>query len=244
MAAQAQRGKPGASIRCWSSVERDRLPCWWATRTPYDTYFEGAKFVHFLIGPATVALAVPLCSQKVNGRLLAAVAADRRGAAAWARSWRSCRPWASRGCSAGSHELLMSLAPKSATMPIAMGVSEKIGGLPSLAAVAVAITGIARRDHGDGPAEPVAHQESPRCAASRSASRRMPSAPRARSRSNETAGAFSALAMGLNGIATALLVPLVVKLAGGLEAQGAFGLSLACPELVEGRSRGASTGSA
>lgn len=33
------------------------------TRTPYDTYFEGAKFVHFLIGPATVALAVPLYGQ-------------------------------------------------------------------------------------------------------------------------------------------------------------------------------------
>ena len=34
-----------------------------ATRTPYPTYFEGAKFVHFLIGPATVALAIPLYQQ-------------------------------------------------------------------------------------------------------------------------------------------------------------------------------------
>jgi putative effector of murein hydrolase len=32
----------------------------WITRTPYATYFEGAQFVHFLLGPATVALAVPL----------------------------------------------------------------------------------------------------------------------------------------------------------------------------------------
>ena len=32
----------------------------WATATPYPVYFEGAQFVHFLLGPATVALAVPL----------------------------------------------------------------------------------------------------------------------------------------------------------------------------------------
>src|SRR6266576_3959002 len=31
-----------------------------ATGTPYETYFDGAQFVHFLLGPATVALAVPL----------------------------------------------------------------------------------------------------------------------------------------------------------------------------------------
>ena len=33
------------------------------TDTPYGTYFEGAQFVHFLLGPATVALAVPLYKQ-------------------------------------------------------------------------------------------------------------------------------------------------------------------------------------
>ena len=33
------------------------------TDTPYDVYFEGAQFVHFMLGPATVALAVPLYKQ-------------------------------------------------------------------------------------------------------------------------------------------------------------------------------------
>lgn len=42
----------------------------------------------------------------------------------------------------GSTEIQMSLAPKSATAPVAMGISEKIGGLPSLTAVLVVITGI------------------------------------------------------------------------------------------------------
>lgn len=179
------------------------------TRTPYDTYFEGAKFVHFLIGPATVALAVPLYGQigrlrrlwlPIGVALLAGSVAAIVSAVgiAWLLG--------------GSHELLMSLAPKSATMPIAMGVAEKIGGLPSLAAVAAAVTGIAGaimatamlnllriRDpavrgfavgitaHGIGTARAI--------------------------QVNETAGAFSALAMGLNGIATALLVPLLLKLA-------------------------------
>jgi len=35
----------------------------WATGTPYRTYFDGAQFVHFLLGPATVALAIPLYAQ-------------------------------------------------------------------------------------------------------------------------------------------------------------------------------------
>ena len=30
------------------------------TATPYETYFEGAQFIHFLLGPTTVALAIPL----------------------------------------------------------------------------------------------------------------------------------------------------------------------------------------
>src|SRR5690606_10281599 len=37
-----------------------------ATGTPYAVYFEGAQFVHFLLGPATVALAVPLWAQRAR----------------------------------------------------------------------------------------------------------------------------------------------------------------------------------
>ncbi|WP_348754860.1 LrgB family protein, partial [uncultured Aquincola sp.] len=109
------------------------------TRTPYPQYFEGAKFVHFLIGPATVALAIPLYNQLarlkrmawpvgialLSGCLTAIVSAVGIG---WLLG--------------ASPETLRSLAPKSSTMPIAMGVAERIGGLPSLAAVAVAVTGI------------------------------------------------------------------------------------------------------
>lgn len=111
----------------------------WATGTPYATYFEGAQFVHFLLGPATVALAVPLFEQLarlkrlwlpmlgalVVGTLAATVTAIGVG---WVLG--------------ASKATLASLAPKSVTTPVAMGIAEKIGGLPSLTAVLVVCTGI------------------------------------------------------------------------------------------------------
>ena len=177
------------------------------TRTPYPQYFEGAKFVHFLIGPATVALAVPLYSQVARLRrlwlpigvaLLAGSVAAIVSAVgiAWALG--------------GSHELLMSLAPKSATMPIAMGVSEKIGGLPSLSAVAAAITGIAGAIMATGLLNLLRIKEPAVRGFAVGITAHGIGTARA-IQVNETAGAFSALAMGLNGIATALLVPLVVR---------------------------------
>src|SRR5262249_43440466 len=109
------------------------------TKTPYPTYFEGAKFIHFMIGPATVALAIPLFAQikRLKSLWLPLMVALVVGSLRAIISGTGIA-WA-MGASA---EVFLSLAPKSATMPIAMGVSEKLGGVPALAAVAVAITGI------------------------------------------------------------------------------------------------------
>ena len=109
------------------------------TDTPYSTYFEGAQFVHFLLGPATVALAVPLYQQFSKLRALwpvilasiligVFVATLSAVGIAWLLG--------------GTPETLLSLAPKSVTTPVAMGISETIGGLPSLTAVMVVVTGI------------------------------------------------------------------------------------------------------
>jgi len=111
----------------------------WVTGTPYATYFEGAQFVHFLLGPATVALAVPLFEQLPRLRrlwlpLLAALVAGSVAAAVTA----VLVGWAL----GASRATLASLAPKSVTSPVAMGIAEKIGGIPSLTAVLVAATGI------------------------------------------------------------------------------------------------------
>ena len=113
--------------------------CLWILDMPYKDYFDGAQFVHFLLGPATVALAVPLYSQftklrkwfipilitLISGVFINVFTAIFIG---WALGAKS--------------ETLLSLAPKSVTAPVAMGIAEKIGGLPSLTAVLVVTTGV------------------------------------------------------------------------------------------------------
>ena len=67
-----------------------------ATGTSYATYFEGAQFVHFLLGPATVALAIPLYQQMhlIKESLLAIVVAVFCGSCHWRPSPQRRRwPW-------------------------------------------------------------------------------------------------------------------------------------------------------
>ena len=111
----------------------------WATGTPYATYFEGAQFVHFLLGPATVALAVPLFEQLHRLRRLALPLLIALTAGAVATALTAIAVAWLLGATPAT---LASFAPKSVTMPVAMGIAEKIGGLPSLTAVLVMGTGV------------------------------------------------------------------------------------------------------
>src|SRR5574343_638251 len=96
-----------------------------ATGVSYPPYFSGAQFIHFLLGPAVVALAWPL--------LLAALLGGAASAgSAFLLGWGLGLP----------QEVLWSLASKSVTAPVAMGIAEKIGGIPALAAVFAVLTGI------------------------------------------------------------------------------------------------------
>jgi predicted murein hydrolase (TIGR00659 family) len=109
------------------------------TDTPYRTYFEGAQFVHFLLGPATVALAIPLYDQRAKlKRLWLPLALGLIAGVVTAIVSAVAIGW----LLGASRETLLSLAPKSVTTPIAMGIAEKIGGLPSLTAVFVILTGM------------------------------------------------------------------------------------------------------
>ncbi|SEQ21758.1 TIGR00659 family protein [Ectothiorhodospira magna] len=108
------------------------------TGTDYDTYFEGAQFIHFMLGPATVALAIPLYEHRhqIRQLLLPLLVAGVAGALVAAISAVLV------AALLGADPLtLLSLAPKSVTSPIAMGIAEKIGGLPSLTAALVLLTG-------------------------------------------------------------------------------------------------------
>jgi putative effector of murein hydrolase len=170
------------------------------THTPYQTYFDGAQFVHFLLGPATVALAIPLYAQldklrraavPILGALLigAIVAMGSAVGIAWLLG--------------ASRITLISISPK------------KIGGLPSLTAVLVVSTGIL----GAASAKYVLdilriYDHSVRGFAVGVAAHGIGTA-RAFQLSEE-AGAFAGLGMGLNGLLTALLFPLLLWLASAL----------------------------
>ncbi len=109
------------------------------TRTEYRTYFDGAQFVHFLLGPAVVALAVPLAREWDSVKRMAWPIA---GALAAGSSTALLVALAVAALLGASTPTLLSLAPKSVTTPIAMGIAEKIGGLPALAAVFAVTTGV------------------------------------------------------------------------------------------------------
>jgi predicted murein hydrolase (TIGR00659 family) len=109
------------------------------TKTAYPVYFSGAQFIHFLLGPAVVALAWPLWERRhilksYAGPLLFAAVCG--GAVAAGSAWLM-------GYALGlPKEVLLSLAPKSVTAPVAMGIAEQIGGIAALAAIAAVLTGI------------------------------------------------------------------------------------------------------
>ncbi|MCQ0990129.1 LrgB family protein [Jiella marina] len=181
-----------------------------ATDTPYPTYFEGAQFIHFLLGPATVALAIPLYRQieRVKESALAITVSLLAG------SLTAMTTAVGIGYLLRLDAIsLVSLAPKSVTAPVAMGIVEKLGGLPSLTAVFVIITGIL-----GGALGPVVldrlriFDPTARGFALGTASHGIGTA-RALQES-EVAGAFSGLAMGLNALATAILLPFLWSLFG------------------------------
>jgi len=179
-----------------------------ATGTSYQTYFEGAQFVHFLLGPTTVALAIPLYRQfQVVRRSFAAILASVLAGAATATASAVGIAWAL----GASRETVVSIAPKSVTAPVAMGISEQLGGLPSLTAVMVILTGIIGAMLGPTLLNVLGVRSwAARGLAIGTASHGIGTARALQV--NEVAGAFSGLAMGLNALATALLLPLLWRL--------------------------------
>jgi len=178
--------------------------------TDYPTYFEGAQFVHFLLGPATVALAVPLYFNVARlRRLWLPLAAGLVAGAITAIVSAVAIAWAL----GASDQTLLALAPKSVTAPVAMGITEKLGGPPSLTAILVVSTGILGAVLGPWALDLLRVRDAAtRGFAIGTASHGIGTA-RAFQES-ETAGAFAGLAMGLNTVATSLLLPLLARLFG------------------------------
>jgi predicted murein hydrolase (TIGR00659 family) len=178
------------------------------TRTSYPTYFQGAQFVHFLLGPATVALAIPLYRQfdRVKRSALAILTSIITGSLT-----ASLTAVALVRLLGGGWNTAISIAPKSVTAPVAMGISEQLGGLPSLTAVLVILTGIIGAMLGPPLLDLMGIRDwAARGVAIGTASHGIGTARALQV--NDVAGAFSGLAMGLNALATAVLLPLLWRL--------------------------------
>jgi predicted murein hydrolase (TIGR00659 family) len=180
----------------------------YSTGTTYTSYFDGAQFVHFLLGPATVALAIPLYRQfHIVRRSAAAILASIVAGSLTAAASAVVIGW----LLGGSNTALVSLAPKSVTAPVAMGITEQLGGLPALTAVLVIVTGILGAIIGPYLLNllRVKSMEA-RGLAIGTASHGIGTAHAMQI--SQVAGAFSGLAMGLNALATAILLPLIWQL--------------------------------
>ena len=178
------------------------------TGTSYTTYFEGAQFVHFLLGPATVALAVPLYENRK-----AALAAILPMLAALAvGSVTAIGSVVLLAEAAGlPRTVVLSLAPKSVTAAVAMGISESLHADPSLTAVAVILTGIM----GAMIVTPLMNRLGTRDLRARGFAVGIAAHGIGTARAfqvDAVAGVFASIAMSLNALMTSLLVPLAATL--------------------------------
>lgn len=174
----------------------------------YRDYLSGNQLLYFLLGPATVALAVPLHQQFHHIRKLMLPVLITVAIGAVAAPAIAVAVAAAMG---GSDDILLALYPKSVTTPIALGIADLIGALPGLTTGVVVFTGVigalispvvfyllklhdprlqglvlGLNAHGVGTARGF--------------------------EINPTVGAFASLAMGLTGAFTALIMPYVIQL--------------------------------
>ena len=183
----------------------------WGTGTDYGTYFEGAQFVHFMLGPATVALGLPLYDNLPRVRravwpMLAGLVVGSSVAVFSALA--IAKAFGIQG------SVLASLAPKSTTAPVAIGIAERIGGQPTLTAALVLMTGI----FGAVIVTPLLNALRISDWRARGLSVGVAAHGIGTARAfqvNETAGAFSGIGMGLNAVLTAIIAPLALRLFGG-----------------------------
>jgi putative effector of murein hydrolase len=174
---------------------------------PYPKYFEGAQFVHFLLGTATVSLAVPIYKgfSALSGRMLPLLAALLGGGVTSVAS----AVFLARLLGADS-AIVGGFYAKSVTAPIAMGVAERIGTSPTLTAVFAVSTGILGAVLGRFVFDIVGVREWWQRGFAIGVAAHGIGTSRAFSVHPE-AGAYASLAMGLHGILGALLIPVFVS---------------------------------
>jgi predicted murein hydrolase (TIGR00659 family) len=176
------------------------------TGTSFATYFQGAQFVHFLLGPAIVAIAVPLYRNldRVRENTLPMIAALIAGSVTAVVSALSVA-----AIFGVPEPVLVSLAPKSVTAGVAMGIAEQFGGQPALTAVLVVTTGLI----GAIIVTPLMNMLGLKDYAARGFAAGVAAHGIGTARAfvvDEVAGTFAGIAMALNAVLTALILPLIL----------------------------------
>ncbi|MEJ0095925.1 MAG: LrgB family protein [Methylocella sp.] len=178
------------------------------THVSYANYMKGGQFVGFLLGPATVALALPLYDNLRS--IHKAVHAILPAVIAGAVTTSLTAMLISRAMGA-SKIVVLSLAPHSATTPVAMGIADQIGGNSSLAAAFTLMTGIV------GviiviPLMRLIRVKDMRAQGLAAGATAHGLATARMMEINETAGAYSGIAIGLSAVLTAIIAPLLLRL--------------------------------
>ena len=180
------------------------------TGISYETYEQGGQYIDFWLKPAIVALGVPLYQNlgQIRRQLLPILMSQLVGCLVGLVSVTLIA-----SALGASHEVIVSLAPKSVTTPIAMEVCKTSGGIPSLTAAIVVIVGLFGAVFGFKILE-VWHVRNPFSQGiSMGTAAHAVGTSRAMEK-GETYGAYSSLGLILNGVLTALLTPFVLKLLG------------------------------
>jgi predicted murein hydrolase (TIGR00659 family) len=172
---------------------------------PYQKYFEGAQFVHFLLGTATVSLAVPIYRgiAVLKTRLIPLMIALLCGGIVSIVSAVSIATFMG-----ADSAIIGAFYPKSVTAPIAMGVAERLGVSPTLTAVFAVVTGILGAMLGSGILNLLGMKAWWQRGFAMGVAAHGIGTSRAFAVHPE-AGTYASLAMGLHGIAGALLIPLL-----------------------------------
>ncbi len=180
------------------------------TGISYESYSKGASIIDFWLKPAIVALGVPLFLQlkSIRRQLFPLLVSQLAGCVAGIVSVVVTAKWLG-----ASKEIIVSLAPKSVTTPIAMEVTQSLGGIPSLTAAIVVIVGLFGAVFGFKLLQ-VGRVKSP---IAQGLSMGTASHAVGTSKAMEYGrkyGAYASLGLILNGLLTAILSPLVLHLLG------------------------------
>ena len=175
---------------------------------PFETYQEGAKMIEFWLKPAVVALGVPLYLQlsSIKRQFLPILASQMMGCIAGIVSVVVIAK-----LFGASDAVIMSLASKSVTTPIAMEVTQVLGGIPSLTAAIVVITGLIGAVIGFKTLS-VGHVRNPMALGLSMGAASHALGTSAAMDRDQFVGAYASLGLTINGILTALFTPAIIDL--------------------------------